>query len=260
MKNVYICNDTVTGIFSAIYDAWKTRLGEEQLGIALRGMVEQELFCEYIEVEESDKKAVAVENLIKCHLGDYAYWNIYHAMLSHDGKKADAILGMMLEARRIPDSTRIMEHLSHLKVQKVFELSRKVGNEANFYKEIVRFSELQNGILFAEIEPRSRILTCIGDHFTNRFPLESWMICDKTHRMYLVHESQKQWVLVHDGDINLDITKQFSNAETMYVNLWKGFFESISIKERESYERQRQHMPIHYQKHVTEFLTPKLTP
>lgn len=260
MKNVYICNDTVTGIFSAIYDAWKTKLGEEQLSIALRGMVEQELFCEYIEVEESDKKAVAVENLIKCHLGEYAYWNIYHAMLSHDGKKADAILGMMLEARRIPDSTRIMEHLSHSKVQKVFELSRKVGNEANFYKEIVRFSELQNGILFSEIEPRSRILTCIGDHFTNRFPLENWMICDKTHRMYLVHERQKQWVLVHDGDINLEATKQFSNAEAMYVNLWKGFFESISIKERESYERQRQHMPIHYRKHVTEFLTPELTP
>ena len=131
MKNVYICNDTVTGIFSAIYDAWKTRVGAENLGIALRGMMDQELFCEYIEVEESEKKAIAVENLIKRHLGDSAYWNIYHTMLSHERDKGNVILGTMLEAKNIPDSTRIMEHLSHPKVRRVFEIGRKVSNEAH---------------------------------------------------------------------------------------------------------------------------------
>ena len=29
--------------------------------------------------------------------------------------------------------------------------------------------------------------------------------------------------------------------------------ENIAIEERESYERQRQHLPLHYRKHVTEF-------
>ena len=77
MKKVYICNDNITGIFSAIHDAWRTKLQEEQLGIALKGMIDQELFCEYIEVEESQKKAIAVENLIKRYLGTQAYWNIY---------------------------------------------------------------------------------------------------------------------------------------------------------------------------------------
>ncbi len=255
MKNVYICNDTVTGIFSAIYDAWKTRLGEQQLGIALRGMVEQELFCEYIEVEESEKKAIAVENLIKRHLGDYAYWNIYHTMLSHERDKGNAILGAMLEAKKISDSKRIMEHLSHPKVRRVFEIGRKVSNEAHYYIEIVRFKELRNGILFSEIEPRNRILTCLGDHFTNRFPLENWMIFDRTHNMFLVHENGKQWVLVQDTDVNFNAIAQVSNEEAKYVKLWKGFFESISIKERESYERQRQHMPLHYRKYVTEFQT-----
>ena len=89
MKRVYVCTDNLSGIFSAIYDAWKTKFGEDELGIALRGMVEQELFCEYIEVHENEKKAVAVEKLIKRHLGEYAYWNIYHTILSHDSKKAE---------------------------------------------------------------------------------------------------------------------------------------------------------------------------
>lgn len=37
MKKIYICNDDITGIFSAIYDAWKTKLREDQLGIAIKG-------------------------------------------------------------------------------------------------------------------------------------------------------------------------------------------------------------------------------
>lgn len=253
MKQVYICNDSITGIFSAIYDAWRTRPIEGQVGIALKGMVEQELFCEYFEVEENIKKAVAVENMIKRHLGSHAYWCIYHAILSNDSQKGDAILGIMLEARHIPISSKIMEHLSHPKVQKVFELSRKVSNEANFYKELVRFEELQSGILFSEIEPKCQILSCMGDHFEKRFPLENWMIYDKTHNMFLVHESRKHWILVLNQKIDIENAKKISRKEAVYVKLWKNFFESISIKERESYERQRQHLPLRYRGHMTEF-------
>ena len=160
MKRVYVCNDGITGIFSAIYDAWKTKLGQEELGIVLKGCINQELFCEYVECVENEQKTIAVENLIKKHLGYEAYWDIYHAVLSNDAEKGDAILGAMLEARKISDRKKIMQHLSHPKVRKVFELSRRVANESHYYKEIVRFKELENGILFAQIEPQCQILTC----------------------------------------------------------------------------------------------------
>ncbi len=253
MKQIYVCNDTVTGIFSGIYDAWKTKLGEEQVGIVLKGTIDQELFCEYAEVIESDKKAIAVENLIKRHLGYNAYWHIYHAILSEASDKGDAVLGAMLAARKLSDSKKIMEHLSHPKVHKVFELSRKVSNEAHYYQEFVRFSELDNGILFSQIEPRSQILTCIGDHFSNRFPLENWMIYDKTHKTFLVHQEKQPWMLVLNEEPDAKVLQRVSEREAMYVKLWKEFFHSIAIKERESYERQRQHMPLRYRGNVTEF-------
>lgn len=253
MKRVYVCNDTITGIFSGIYDAWKTKLGQDQLGIVLKGCIDQELFCEYVEVVESEKKTIAVENLIKKHLGYEAYWEIYHAVLSNDREKGDAILGMMLEARNIPQSKKIMQHLSHPKVRKVFELSRNVSNEAHYYREIVRFRELDNGILFSQIEPKSQILTCLGDHFADRFPLENWMIYDRTHKMFLVHPESKHWILVLDEVVNEEAIKKVSMKEKMYEKLWKGFFESIAIEERKSYDRQRQHLPLRYRKHVTEF-------
>ena len=123
MKKVFICEDSISGIYSGIYDAWKLALQDEMVGIAIQGMVEQELFSNYVEVVVNEKKTIAVENLIKKHLGSEVYWNIYHALLSHDEKKGDAVLGMMLEARKIPDSKKIMNHLADPTVQKVFQLS-----------------------------------------------------------------------------------------------------------------------------------------
>ena len=43
MKTIYVCEDSVTGIYSGIYDAWKSGKEEGECGIALKGLVEQEL-------------------------------------------------------------------------------------------------------------------------------------------------------------------------------------------------------------------------
>jgi len=252
MKKVYVCSDSMEGIYSAIYDAWKTKLEANSLGIALKKYVETELFCEYIEVVESPQKEKAVIQLIQKHLGQEAYWNIYHALLSDDPGRGDAVLGMMLEARKIARPEQIMNHLSRPKVLRVFELSSKVSNEALFFREILRFIELKSGVLFAEIEPRAEILACLGDHFSNRFPLENWMIYDRAHQTFLVHESQKKWILVKDEKLNWDAIQK-SEKEGVYLKLWKEFFETIAIQERKNYKCQRNHLPLHYRKHIVEF-------
>ena len=57
MKTIYICTDSITGIFSAVHEAWKDRCREGASGIAIRGSVEPELFCEYREIGENESKA-----------------------------------------------------------------------------------------------------------------------------------------------------------------------------------------------------------
>lgn len=254
MKKVFICEDTITGIYSGIYDAWKMQLTREQVGIALKGDIEQELFCEYEESQASERKAIAVENMIQKYLGSEAYREIYHAILSQDVGRGDAILGMMIEARNIPNSRRITEHLGNEDVRKVFELSRRVSNEAHFFKEILRFRELTNGILFAKIEPENQILTCIAEHFANRLPLENWLIYDVTHKMTLVHQREKKWFVVMGEEPNSEKTTVYSCKEKQMEELWKGVCESISIEERENNRLQRQHLPLKYRKYMVEFI------
>lgn len=253
MKRVFICENTITGIYSGIYDAWKMKPTREQVGIALKGDIEQELFCEYEESQTSEKKAVAVENMIRKHLGINAYREIYHAILSCDARRGNAILGMMLEAKQIPNSRRITEHLGNADVQKVFELSRRVSNEAHFFKEILRFRELSNGILFAVIEPENQILTCIAGHFANRLPLENWMIYDATNKMSVLHQKKKNWVLVVGEEPDSTKTMLYSETEKQMERLWKGMCESISIEERMNTRLQKQHLPLKYRKNMVEF-------
>lgn len=256
MKTMYVCEDSLEGIFSAVYDAWKAKKEQEKCGIAIRGLLEQELFCEYVEVEESKEKMLAVEKLIYKHLGVQAYHDIYYALLADDLKKGDAVLGTMLEAKKLKDSRRIMEHLGQAKVEKVFELSRSVGNEAHLMTEFIRFRELENGVLYAPITPKAQVLTCIAPHFADRFPLENWMIHDKTHHMYAVHEARKHWVLVKEDVSELadERFERLSEEEREYERLWKSFCSTIAIRERENPVCQRGHLPLRFRPNMTEFL------
>lgn len=252
MKKVYICSDSVTGIFSGIYEAWR-RKDQEDSGIALAGHVEPALFCTYEEVEENREKAAAVDRMICRHLGGIAYQEISQAVLSDDPGRGEAILGTMLEARRIPDSRRIMEHLTHPDVEKVFELSRRVGSEAHSLKGFVRFRELKGGILYAVIHPKNQVLPCLAPHFEERLPKENWMIYDEAHRMFAVHESGRRWVLVlEDAFCSEDL--EVSEQEKIYEKLWKGFCETISISEREDKKAQAQHLPFRFRPYMTEFV------
>lgn len=251
-KQIYLCTDKINGILSAIYDAWKESRNKEA-GIKIQGTIDSELFCEYTESIESEKKARAVVRLIQKYMGDETWRVIYYALLSDDSQRADAVFHLMQEARKIPSGHRIMEHLTNPSVMKVITLSRKVSREAHAFHEFLRFQELENGVLFSQIEPKQRILTCIGEHFANRFPLENWIIYDKTHREYLLHSAKKRWVLLSGAVLNPDAVSLISEKEKEYKQLWKTFFHVISIKERENLKCQKNNLPLRYRRNLTEF-------
>ena len=167
--------------------------------------------------------------------------------------KADAVYQAMLASRKIHNSRRIMEHLSNPHVAKVFELSRSVINEAHLFTEFIRFRELENRVLLSEITPKGQVLTCIADHFADRLPLENWMIYDKTHRMFLVHQAQKGWILITGGELDVNAAEKVSEKECEFERMWKGFLSAISIQERENPALQRSHLPIRFREDMTEF-------
>lgn len=255
MKRIYVCENEVTGLFSALYDAWKYLVPNHgaECGIRFRGHLEQELFCEYTEVESNEKKALSVERMILSHMGWYTYKLIYQAALSDDPDRGDVILGTMLAAREIPDSRRIMDHLGNAQVEQTFELSRTVNNETTRWIELIRFRELEQGILYARFEPKCRVLSCVAPHFAERLSVENWMIHDAVHEEYAVHEAGRQWILVSGEHVDETRFSSYSVKEEKFSELWKEFTDAIAIKERKNPRCQMGHLPLWCRKNLVEF-------
>ena len=260
MRIIYVCEDSLTGIFSGIYEVWKRKMTAEEAGLEVGDSFERRLFCEYIFCKAEERKALAVIRMIQKNLGADVYEKISYALLSADRRKADMVFRAMLEAKKLSRKDRLMEHLGNEAVRAVFGMYRQVANEAHHYKGFVRFRELKNKTLFAKIEPKHAVLPCIAEHFADRFPQENWVIYDKTHEVFLIHEKGKRYYFLQqymcmkgDSGSAQNIAGGFSEEEMDYETLWKGFVQSISVAERENRALQNQNLPLRFRTNLVEF-------
>lgn len=260
MRIIYVCEDSLTGIFSGIYEVWKRKMTAEEAGLEVGDSFERRLFCEYIFCKAEERKALAVIRMIQKNLGVDVYEKISYALLSADRRKAEMVFRAMLEAKKLSRKDRLMEHLGNEVVRAVFGMYRQVANEAHHYKGFVRFRELKNKTLFAKIEPKHAVLPCIAEHFADRFPQENWVIYDKTHEVFLIHEKGKRYYFLQqymcmkgDSGSAQNITGGFSEEEMDYEALWKEFVQSISVAERENRALQNQNLPLRFRTNLVEF-------
>lgn len=260
MRIIYVCEDSLTGIFSGIYEVWKSKMTAEEAGLEVGDSFERRLFCEYIFCKAEERKALVVIHMIQKNLGADVYEKISYALLSADRRKAEMVFRAMLEAKKLSRKDRLMEHLGNEAVRAVFGMYRQVANEAHHYKGFVRFRELKNKTLFAKIEPKHAVLPCIAEHFADRFPQENWVIYDKTHEVFLIHEKGKRYYFLQqymcmkgDSGSAQNIAGVFSEEEMDYEALWKEFVRSISVAERENRALQNQNLPLRFRTNLVEF-------
>lgn len=253
---IFQCEDSVDGIFTGVYDVWASRIQAEEVRLRLQCNADLELFAEYRTVETDGTKAEKVARSIRRKMGADAYQMIYQAALSMYPEKADCIYRVVVKGMSkevTPQfARRVIWNLQDSNISRLFELSRRTGNEAHRYLGFVRFCELENGVLFSEIQAENYILPMIGDHFADRFANEDFMIYDHAHRDCLVHRKRRQWFILRSVQLGLEKGARVSDQETQMQELWKGFCRSISIDARENETLQMHFWPLKYRAWMTE--------
>ena len=252
-QKIFMCEDSIEGIFTGVYDAWESRHPKEHIKLSSDKEGNYELFSEYINVETDIEKAGKVARTIEQRFGENAYESIFQAACSKETDKAEVIFRTIHLGLNSKNAKRIMENLKDENICRVFELSRTVWNESHHLLGFVRFKELYNGILCSVIEPKNNVVTLIAPHFADRLPSENWMIFDKGRNVAVIHEKQGQWGIIKNNQLKAEMFEQLSEKELEFENLWKGFCNSISIKERENLKLQRQNLPLRFQKDMVEF-------
>ena len=102
-RTVFLCEDTPDGIFTAVYDAWDSRLGHEHVRLSTVCDGNLELFCEYVQTEPDTEKAEKVIRTIKRRMGEEAFEMIAYAASYPDDQKADAIYRMIVTGLHLPE-------------------------------------------------------------------------------------------------------------------------------------------------------------
>ncbi len=253
-KRIYQCEDSVEGIFSAVYIAWAAKYGHDniKLEVVAEDTVNNiELFSDYITVTKDSELADKVAEAIRKKISVQAYQMVVRAALSCDERKANSIYHFLVRGFTMGKS--VVDHLTDPYVCDIFEMNRRVGTDTHYYQEFVRFIELDNKVLLAKIEPKNNVLELITPHFADRLAGENFMILDVKRRLATIHQSYAKWFLSYLTQDEVDHLLDMSANQQDYEVLWKTFFDSIAIKERENYAFQRNHVALHYRKYMTEF-------
>lgn len=135
----------------------------------------------------------------------------------------------------------------------VERLAGRVRREVHRMHAFVRFAQTADGDYEAVIEPAFDVLPLLADHFVARYPALRWRIRDLARRQMLVYDGTSAHVEPDDDAA----PPSPAVHEPLAQDLWRTYFEAVTIDERRDSDRQRRHMPLRYHRHLPE-LRPRL--
>ncbi len=191
------------------------------------------------------QKAIAVADSIPTKISRSALQIVHTVFLSCLKDKELKLLRFLLLGYHQGGGVSRMQ--AHPDVAVVLAAQRHLLHEAHLLKGFIRFSDT-GGVLSSTISPKNFILPFLQNHFTSRFPNENFIIYDKTHHAALIYEHHECHILPVEH-INFS---QGDERDKHYQNLWKLFYDTIAISERENPKCRMSHMPKRYWENMLE--------
>lgn len=251
---VLLCENSFEGIMSGVYDGWiyRNRYGRENVRLQCSRPDNYNLFYEYINLNTSIEKAVKVSESVKKKFNGKVFYNIYMTAVSEEDDKADILFRYIQYAYDMGD--RILECMAIPEVMSVTKICKRVWFEYDHFRGFIRFTEMDNNTLKAKIQPKNDILELLGEHFKDRLANENFLIEDIGRKKVLLHKKECDFVIYNNIVTDNGNYGIMSDREKTYEDLWRVFFDTIAIKERNNNELQRNNLPLRYRKYMTEFI------
>ena len=196
------------------------------------------------DMERAVKVQNAIYTKISCGAGDL----VARAFLAGEDDKYMTLFHFIVFGFKV--GAAIDNHFQQDFVMRTTHLARRVGGEAHLLKGFCRFAETAQGIYYCSITPKHQVLHMLAHHFCDRMMNLSWVIHDKTHgqaALYNGHECV--FVPVEASGMALPM----SENESQIQDLWVAYFQAVAIEERRNRSCQRNLLPMHFRKNMTEF-------
>lgn len=248
---VFTCMPDYESMMTCIYTAWASGLGHKNIRLELEPVGQYTLMENYIHVDSDTTLVDKVSNAIVTKISQHFYNEITYCLLGYESDRLDTVFRVLILGFAYGSQTLKMLHFKD--VFRLLEINKRVKNESCLFRERLHFYEMQKGLYVSHIEPKSQILITLGPAFEDRMPSENWMIVDDIHYEALIHQKDKHFYIQKLTEDELHILIETEKNNDSYTDLWKLFFNTIAIKERENKRCQNNHFPIWARKHIVEF-------
>lgn len=208
----------------------------------------EDLFVPAQRVRTDPTRAASIACHIRQTISDQAYRRTLYLLLSEEaghGHHVVEYLQLGMQKGRSVD-----EFEAHPAVRTMQHIARRVGGEIHRLKGLLRFRELSDGRFWAPVAPDANILVPLALHFRRRLPRQVWVIHD-TARGYAVCWNGHTLTPIQNAGLELQ-SPDFATNEQQVQALWKTFFRTVAIPERNNRKLQRQFMPVRYWQHLIE--------
>lgn len=240
------------GLLSAVFRAYVLKKFPDEL------MESNELpplfFDEIVEIETVDEHASRVWAGLQKRISSMALHMLPVCWLSGIPGVDLAIFRYICKAIDAPHSIEVnFGDEDVLRLSKVWHTMMK---ERERVVQFVRFQKTADGLFFACIEPAYNVLPIAIAHFIERFHDQRWIVYD-AKRDYGFYYDLKTAEEVHFEDKQWDDRGLLSEAvadmeEKLFQQLWKGYFDSMAIKERLNPRLHKRELPVRFWKYLPE--------
>ncbi len=249
---IFHYDKTFEGLLTAVFDAYNRKTFPDKL---LRVEELEPLFVDVsYRVITDEEKSSRVWKRLEKKLSPITRNMLSYVWMSELAGSDELIFRYV---RKALDSKQSIEmNFADNDVLEMRNVAQKVNKEKHRLIELVRFQKAADDIFFAPVSPDHNSLPLTLEHFTDRFADQKWIIYD-TKRNYGYYYDLKTGT-----EMTLDSNNHFTEGklneklmaedEKLFQELWRGYFKSMTIKERINLKLQQQHMPKRYWKYLTE--------
>ena len=244
MINEYLYDSTFEGLLTCIFYSYSSK---EEIKITKSKNYLPSLISSPIEIKTEIDKFNRVYSSIRDKLSYKTLKTIYYLHLSNINDIEILILKYLKLCYRYGDNINLAKNNEIISM--VDKYSRRVSLEAHRFTGFVRFKQLHNDLYYSCIEPDHNILPIISNHFIKRFSDQNFVIHDIKREIAFIYNKTDSTIL----NLSKNESKILLNScNDNFESLWKTFYNSVNIKERENLRLQKLHMPTRYWHNLTE--------
>lgn len=249
---IYTCAHDWEAMLTCIYVAWSDGRGYKNIRLMLEPIEQLTLFDEYIHVEPDYDKAMKVIDSICRKISPYVYQELAYSSMAYEEDILDNIFHVLILGFNF--GPQILEMVQYRDVMRNKEIRIRVGREEGYFREFIRFHEIDHSVYVAHIEPKSWIIHALGPQFADRMPSENWMIIDDVHREAVIKPKNEKFYFRKLSPEEYDRLLLTERQNDMYTDMWKLFYDTIAIRQRKNEKCRDNLFPIWTRKHAVEFL------